>query len=252
MWSLLLLTSTRDDYRFSASLSLVRFLQCARSQLGEKPTCPTCWKETTISSFRINPAMEEAVTAWKDARHVPSCCAITVHTGYLTHAIVCRRFVLRLANEALNVQIETSESLRPSKRRKPNSHAGDVISSLASPRSGQTGAPIVTKERLNLEIGTSDDGAEKDTRSGSEPPTSKAIPVFTGYSKLISTIAQQGGSSVECPVCAKRVPMARINNHLDSNCRSYVSHGRAVSSSRSGQRDAWSKLLDGKKSGKER
>jgi hypothetical protein len=190
MWTLLLLTSTRDGYRFSASLSLVRFLQCARSQLGEKPTCPTCWKETTISSFRINPALEEAITAWKDARHVPSCCAITVHTGHLTHAIVvCRRFVLRLVNEALNAQIETSESLRRSKRCKPNSHAGDVISSLASPRSGQTSAPTVTKERLNFEVGTSDDGTEKDTRSGSEPPTSKVIPRFTGRSRLISTIA---------------------------------------------------------------
>jgi E3 ubiquitin-protein ligase RAD18 len=31
-----------------------------------------------------------------------------------------------------------------------------------------------------------------------------------------------------------------------------VSHGKAASSSRSGQKDAWSKLLDGKKSGKER
>jgi len=50
------------------------FLQCARTQLGEKPTCPTCWKETTISSFRINPAIEEAVTAWKDARHVSRHC----------------------------------------------------------------------------------------------------------------------------------------------------------------------------------
>jgi hypothetical protein len=133
--------------------------------------------------------MEEAVTAWKDARHVSSCCAITVHTGYLTYAIVCRRFVLRLVNEALNAQIKTSESLRPSKRRKPNSHPGDVISSLSSSRSGQTGDPTVTKERLRFEVGTSDDGAEKDTRSGSEPPASKVIPLFTGCSELINTIA---------------------------------------------------------------
>jgi len=53
------------------------FLQCARTQLGEKPTCPTCWKETTIISFRVNLAMEQAVTAWKDARHVLRHCVIT-------------------------------------------------------------------------------------------------------------------------------------------------------------------------------
>lgn len=53
------------------------FLQCARNQLNAKPTCPTCWKETTVSTFRVNPAMEEAVTAWKEARHVPRHCVIT-------------------------------------------------------------------------------------------------------------------------------------------------------------------------------
>ena len=46
--------------------------------------------------------------------------------------------------------------------------------------------------------------------------------------------------------------MIGINDHLDSNCRSHVSNGKVASSSRSGQKDAWSKLLDGKKSGKER
>ncbi len=46
--------------------------------------------------------------------------------------------------------------------------------------------------------------------------------------------------------------MARINDHLDSNCRSYLSSGKTASSSKSQQKAAWSKLLDGKKSGKER
>lgn len=46
--------------------------------------------------------------------------------------------------------------------------------------------------------------------------------------------------------------MARINEHLDSNCKYYLSSGKAASSSKSEQKDAWSKLLDGKKSGKEK
>ncbi len=46
--------------------------------------------------------------------------------------------------------------------------------------------------------------------------------------------------------------MARINDHLDSGCKSYLSSGKTASSSKSGQKDAWSKLLDGKKSGKEK
>ena len=45
--------------------------------------------------------------------------------------------------------------------------------------------------------------------------------------------------------------MRRINDHLDSNCKHYLS-AKTASSSKSGQKDAWSKLLDGKKSGKEK
>jgi hypothetical protein len=44
--------------------------------------------------------------------------------------------------------------------------------------------------------------------------------------------------------------MTRINDHLDSGCKSYVLSGKSASSSK--QKDAWSKLLDGKKSGKEK
>jgi len=48
------------------------------------------------------------------------------------------------------------------------------------------------------------------------------------------------------------VPMTRINNHLDSGCKSNLLSGKTASSSKSEQKDAWSKLLDGKKSGKEK
>jgi len=160
----------------------------------------------------VNPAMEEAVMAWKDAR----------------------RFVLRLVDEALNAQTAASESLRRSKKRKLNSHSGRVVSSLASPgrRSDQSDAPAPSKERPNVDVGTSDDEVEQEIGTSSESPTSS--------------------SSVECPVCAKSVQMARINDHLDSNCRSYLSSGKTASSSKLQQKAAWSKLLDGKKSGKER
>jgi hypothetical protein len=46
--------------------------------------------------------------------------------------------------------------------------------------------------------------------------------------------------------------MTRINDHLDSGCKSYLLSGKAASSSKSEQKDAWSKLLDGKRSGKEK
>jgi hypothetical protein len=100
---------------------------------------------------------------------------------------VCRRFVLGMVNEALKAQATASESLRPSKRRKPNSHSVGVISSFASPqrKSGRSDTPSTPKERRNLDVGTSDDDIEQDVFSGSEPLASKAIPQSTRRDGLI-------------------------------------------------------------------
>ncbi|KAH9063793.1 hypothetical protein EDB83DRAFT_2383140 [Lactarius deliciosus] len=167
---------------------------CARNQLSEKPTCPTCWKEAAISSFRVNPAMEEAVTAWKDARP----------------------FVLRVIEEAIDLRTTASESSRPAKRHKPNT---PVLSNSVSPR--------------------------KQSRGQDNPGPSRGHT----YSNT-----NNSKSSVECPVCAKSVPMTKINAHLDTNCKHYSisSGGKNASSSKLGQKDAWSKLLDGKRSGKDK
>jgi hypothetical protein len=83
MRTLFLLTSTRGGSHFGfPPYHKAPFFQCARTQLGEKPTCPTCWKETTISGFRVNPVMEEAVAAWKDARHVLRHCVMTMDGSF--------------------------------------------------------------------------------------------------------------------------------------------------------------------------
>ncbi|VDC03901.1 unnamed protein product [Peniophora sp. CBMAI 1063] len=41
---------------------------CARQQLLERPSCPTCWKETSEGALKVNPMLEEAVEAWKRSR----------------------------------------------------------------------------------------------------------------------------------------------------------------------------------------
>ena len=144
--------------------------------------------------------------------------------------VVCRPYVLRMVKEALKAQTTASESPRPSKRRKPNPHSADVLSSLASPRrkSARSVTPSTPKGRLNHDIGSSDDDTKQEEFPNSEH------------------------SNIECPICTKSVPMTRINNHLDSGCKSYLLSGKTASSSKSEQKDAWSKLLDGKKSGKEK
>ncbi len=139
--------------------------------------------------------------------------------------VVCRRYVLRLVKEALKPPTTASESPRPSKRRKPNPpHSADVLSSLASPlkKSARSETPSTPKGRPNHD--SSDDDMKQD----------------------------EDNSKIECPICTKSVHMTRINDHLDSGCKSYLLSGKTASSSKSEQKDAWSKLLDGKKNGKEK
>lgn len=88
--------------------------------------------------------------------------------------VVCRRYVLRMVKEAMNAQTTASESPRPSKRRKPNPHSADVLSTLASPlrkKSARSDTPSTPKGRSNHDIGSSDDDIKQE-----EPLTSKAIP----------------------------------------------------------------------------
>ncbi|KAF8274245.1 hypothetical protein EI94DRAFT_845129 [Lactarius quietus] len=180
---------------------------CARNQLSEKPACPTCWKEAAISSFRVNPAMEEAVTAWKDARP----------------------FVL----ETIDLRVFASESSRPAKRHKPNP---PVLLDSVSPQKQSRKLGFPGKGRNRSNANTPDDDEEQDATSNVPSPASNS------------------SSSVECPVCGKSVPMPRINAHLDTNCKRYSISlgGTSASSSKPGQKNAWSKLLDGKGSGKDK
>ncbi|KAI0261065.1 hypothetical protein BC834DRAFT_830780 [Gloeopeniophorella convolvens] len=175
---------------------------CARNQLSEKPACPTCWKEATVSGFRLNPAMEEAVTAWKDARHVA-------------------RFVLRMVKDALQAQLSTSapDPTRPVKRRRHDTESPESIAGPSSPRKPPRSSKPASKRQSPFNVDASDDDI-------------------------------QGDGHIECPVCAKRVPLGRINEHLDNGCSS--SSNKSTPSSSSKQKDAWSKLLDGKKSSKEK
>jgi hypothetical protein len=134
--------------------------------------------------------MEEAVTAWKEARHVPMHCAIIARKLFDAWRLFGRRFVLRVVNEALNAQIAASDSSRPSKRRKHNRHSRDVVSSPSAYErgSGQSDAPAPSNERPKLDVDTSGDEVEQAMRSSSEPSTSKVAILSTGYHGLTSTI----------------------------------------------------------------
>ncbi|KAJ3890354.1 hypothetical protein GG344DRAFT_88913 [Lentinula edodes] len=76
---------------------------CIRQALAEKQECPAC-RESDVNEghLRKNPAMEEAVAAWKE----------------------CRPYILRILDEnSRRVQVETS---RPSKRRRLHDESGST------------------------------------------------------------------------------------------------------------------------------
>lgn len=53
---------------------------------------------------------------------------------------------------------------------------------------------------------------------------------------------------VDCPVCAKQVPFSVINQHIDGGCRLSPTHNLVSSpkmKSKTAQKTAWSKLLNG-------
>jgi hypothetical protein len=144
-------------------------------------------------------------------------------------ATIRRPFVL----ETMALQTSVSESSRPAKRHKPNPPA---LSNSVSPQKKSRRSEFSGKGRNRPKTNTPDDDEEQDISSNMQPRTSNS------------------SSSIECPVCGKGVPMTRINDHLDANCKRYSasSGGANASSSKPGQKDAWSKLLDGKGSGKEK
>ena len=142
-------------------------------------------------------------------------------------ATIRRPFVLE------TLQKSASESSRPAKRHKPNP---PLLSDSVSPRKQSRRSEFLGKGRNRPNTNTPDDDEEQDTSSN------------------MQSLASNSSGSVECPVCGKIVPMTRINDHLDTKCKRYStsSGGTNASSSKPGQKDAWSKLFDGKGNGKDR
>ncbi|KAF8831792.1 hypothetical protein HHX47_DHR1001177 [Lentinula edodes] len=120
----------------------IRF-QCIRQALAEKQECPAC-RESDVNEghLRKNPAMEEAVTAWKE----------------------CRPYILRILDEnSRRVQVESS---RPSKRRRLHDESGSTseIICVESTASQDSSTP------------TNSEQAESDTPNSNKKDTQSARP----------------------------------------------------------------------------
>jgi hypothetical protein len=167
----------------------------------------------------------------------------------LMRTTIRRPFVL----ETIDLRMSASESSRPAKRHKPNAPG---LSDSVSPRKHSRRPEFPSKGRGRPNTNTPDDDEEQDTPSNMQSLASKVASLSLHLMQRTHSIGPQGNSSsgVECPVCGKSVPMTRINDHLDTKCKRYLisSGGINASSSKPGQKDAWSKLLDGKGRGKDK
>ena len=160
-----------------------------------------------------------------------------------------RPFVL----ETIDLRLSASESSRPAKRHKPNAAS---LSDSISPRKHSRRPEFPSKGRGRPNANTPDDDEEQDAPSNMQSLASKVASLCIYLMWRTHSIGSQGNSSsgIECPVCGKNVLMTKINDHLDTKCKRYLisSGGTNASSSKPGQKDAWSKLLDGKGNGKDK
>ncbi|KAJ3877139.1 hypothetical protein F5051DRAFT_504103 [Lentinula edodes] len=116
---------------------------CIRQALAEKQECPAC-RESDVNEghLRKNPAMEEAVAAWKE----------------------CRPYILRILDEnSRRVQVESS---RPSKRRRLHDESGPTseIICVESTASQDSSTPTHSEQ------------AESDTPNSDKKDTQSARP----------------------------------------------------------------------------
>ncbi|KAI0318436.1 hypothetical protein OF83DRAFT_1182403 [Amylostereum chailletii] len=172
---------------------------CVRQQLGEKAACPTCWKEASEGSLRINSALGEAIEAWKLARH-----------GVLSYKIAQAR--------QTKLKCDSGSNTRAGKKRK------------------RASTPSSSSDIEEIPAKTGSATARK------RPPTSS---VKVGQPGSINDgEGFEDNEPIACPVCHKNVRIDRINEHLDSGCKTPTLSENAK------QKDAWNKIFDAKTKGK--
>lgn len=100
-----------------------------------EPECPRCRKSATEAHFRVNPALEEVVSAWNAARYE------------ITHMLVVNSFI----NESLR-----SNVLRLSREERPKAKSGQNSNNNKTPQRFRTPVQNGRKRRHN-EVSQSSD-----------------------------------------------------------------------------------------------
>lgn len=191
---------------------------CIREHVVKEAECPSCRKPTAEPHFRLNPPLEEAVTAWKRSRPI----------------------VLQLSREEQQ-RIQSYnhvDSKQTPRRSRPPLHA-DVAKRKRCARSDDSDSEIVCV------MGPSKPSSEA---LGSSPiQANDRRPSKRRDTEPSSDIGEEelgADSLVNCPICGRLVEYQLINLHMDgSDCNNKaVSHSNSRSSN-AGAKNEWSKIL---------
>ncbi|KZV70607.1 hypothetical protein PENSPDRAFT_579153 [Peniophora sp. CONT] len=191
---------------------------CARQQLLDKPSCPTCWKETSEGALKTNPMLEEAVEAWKRSRQVTKIIPVT----YLSPT--SRPYVLQLSTEDVERRSRPSRpppsfDSRSAKKRKTSNDASDS-------EAGPSRSRIINKRSRSSSAQLSAvDEDEEDEPRGS------------------SVVELSPDELVPCPVCTKPTRIADMDAHIGNGCK--TTSLKPTTKPATKQSDAWSKIFDG-------
>lgn len=157
-----------------------------------------------------------------------------------------RPLILRLSRE------EEARKARPPQHPHPRQNSD----------SNQLGQGANKRRRLHSPPSESDDNVllvpSSPAPSGSSAPPESDVPAgkHTRYPSSCASSSDLNPGKVECPMCQKHVPLDKINPHIDSGCKRYLSDGSGsgtsggpsggkATQSKNQQKQQWNSLFNG-------
>ncbi|KAH7889980.1 hypothetical protein F5I97DRAFT_1849069 [Phlebopus sp. FC_14] len=192
---------------------------CIREHIAKEQECPSCRKPTADSHFRLNPALEEAVAAWKTSRsHI-------LRLSQQEHR--------RLDDKAYSTELTPRRFQTPSangrKRKRRAASEGSDIVCIAGPSNSNVSSDLAESSPLQAK------SARKQSKRPDMEPSSDPQD-----EELYS---MKPDSLINCPACNKSVEYQLINRHMDGpDCGSSTS-SKSKPLPKSGAKAEWSKIL---------
>ncbi|KAF9228739.1 hypothetical protein BS17DRAFT_690320 [Gyrodon lividus] len=196
---------------------------CIREHIMKEPECPSCRKPTAEAHFRLNPALEEAVSAWKTAR------TTVLRLSREDQQKAIGRVSLRSDQTPRRLLTPVANG-RKRKRRGSSESSGSDIVCVAGPSNSNESSEIAESSPLPAKSVRKPSKREENMEPSSDPREDEFQSV-------------QPDSLVECPVCGRFVEYRSINSHMDGPGCGRKALSKVKHSSNSNARAEWSKLL---------